>query len=289
MPRKPVSGAVKYLPEPWAHTAEPLFWLGGCGHELRQSHREYFFDARRRGDQPHVVLQFTLSGCGWYERAGRAVRLEPGMAFLDVIPGPFRYGCRPDSREPYELVFISMRGRPAYQWQQRLARSFGHVLHLGPRHPVAEQMLALVRLRERERLEDRYQVSARLYRLTMDLFSALTRSRAATVPFLAAALESIEVRAREPQFNVEELARALNCSREHLARVFRSGLNTTPLERLTRHRLDLVLRELRGARDKLDGVAARCGFSGANYLCRVFRKRFGITPAQARARPWMLG
>lgn len=281
--------AVRFFMGPWTPTSEPLLWLAGCGHEIRRSRSDYFFDSRQRSDVPHVVLQWTLSGTGWYERGGRAALLTRGMAFLDAIPGPFRYGYPPDGREPYELVFVSMRGRAAWRWHKRLVSNFGYVLSLGPGHAVEEQMRALVALREQEALGDRYLVSARLYQLVMTLFSALSQSRAATAPLVAQALQCIERRAPDAGFNVEELARELGCSREHLARAFQSGMRVTPLEYLTEHRLRLVMRELREGRDKLDRVAERCGFSGANYLCRVFRRRHGITPARARSRPWMLG
>ena len=33
----------------------------------------------------------------------------------------------------------------------------------------------------------------------------------------------------------------------------------------------------------LEVVASLCGFSGANYLCRVFKKETGQSPAQWRA------
>ena len=33
----------------------------------------------------------------------------------------------------------------------------------------------------------------------------------------------------------------------------------------------------------LEVVATLCGFSGANYLCRVFKKETGQSPAQWRA------
>lgn len=270
-------------------TSEPLLWLSGCGHEVRGNRREYYFDSRTRGDEPHVVLQWTLAGAGWYERGGREHLLTRGMAFIDAIPGNFRYGYPPEAREPYELVFVSMRGRASWRWHKRLVAHFGHVLSLGPEHEAAGQMLALVRLYAQNRLGDRYLVSARLYQLFMSIFSALNASRVATVPLVSAALERIEARAQDPGFNVADLARELNCSREHLARSFQAGMRVTPLEYLTQHRLKLVVHEMRSGREKLDRVAERCGFSGANYLCRVFRSRYGVTPARARARPWMLG
>ncbi len=43
------------------------------------------------------------------------------------------------------------------------------------------------------------------------------------------------------------------------------------------------LRRLRTLRARLDVVASLCGFSGANYLCRVFKKETGQSPAQWRA------
>ncbi|MCW8133348.1 MAG: AraC family transcriptional regulator [Planctomycetota bacterium] len=292
MARKRRRGPVpagRFFMEPWTPTSEPLLWLAGCGHEIRASRSDYYFDSRQRSDVPHVVLQWTLSGAGWYERAGRAVLLTRGMAFVDVIPGPFRYGYPPGGREPYELAFISMRGPAARRWQRRLTANFGHVLALGPGHPVEAQMRALIGLRAQESLGDRYQISARLYQIVMSLLSALSQSRAATSPLVAQALACIERRARDAAFNVAELARELGCSREHLARSFQAGLRVTPLAYLTEHRLRLVMRELRDGHEKLGRVAERCGFSGANYLCRVFRGRHGISPARARARPWMLG
>ena len=39
----------------------------------------------------------------------------------------------------------------------------------------------------------------------------------------------------------------------------------------------------REARRINEVVASLCGFSGANYLCRVFKKETGQTPAQWRA------
>ena len=32
----------------------------------------------------------------------------------------------------------------------------------------------------------------------------------------------------------------------------------------------------------LEVVATLCGFSGANYLCKVFKKETGMTPAEYR-------
>ena len=61
-------------------------------------------------------------------------------------------------------------------------------------------------------------------------------------------------------YGVEELSERLGVSKSHLA------------QRLLLHR-----------EYTLDVVASLCGFSGANYLCRVFKKETGQSPAQWRA------
>jgi AraC-like DNA-binding protein len=88
-------------------------------------------------------------------------------------------------------------------------------------------------------------------------------------------------------FQIEMLSSQLDCSREHLSRQFRVATGVSPSGYLIQHRLRLAAREIRATGDKLELIARRTGFSCANYLCRAFRQRFGITPAQFRARPQM--
>ena len=48
---------------------------------------------------------------------------------------------------------------------------------------------------------------------------------------------------------------------------------------LTRVRVEAAQRLLLHREYTLDVVASLCGFSGANYLCRVFKKETGQSPA----------
>jgi AraC-like DNA-binding protein len=272
----------------WLRTAEPLLWLGGSGHETRTPADNYFFDSRKRKDPPHLVLQLTLSGTGFYERGRKRVLLRPGMAFFDMIPGNFRYGYPREVTEPYEQVYITITGNVARRWWKRITRSFGYVLDFGPANPIAPLMLGLVRQYKEKTLRDRYLASAQLYQVLMTILSTLNQSRAATSPLVTNAISMIEERGRDPSFNVTVMADELGCSREYLSRQFRSGLGVTPLDYVTQHRVRLAAEEIRSSRGKLDVVAQRCGFAGANYLCRVFRRQYGLTPMEFRKRPWML-
>ena len=58
------------------------------------------------------------------------------------------------------------------------------------------------------------------------------------------------------------------------------------LEHTSSARLGNAVHKVKGAGPFIGsalGLIPQCGFSGANYLCRVFKKETGQTPAQWRA------
>jgi AraC-like DNA-binding protein len=273
-------------PDPFMQSAEPLLWLGGGGEELRRS-TEYYYDCRKRPERPHVVLQLTLAGTGFYLRNGQRQLINANQAFIDRIPDDFEYGYATESETPYRFVFTSMIGPIAEQWMERVHQTFGRVLDFGTDRSIADQLLALSSMRAQEKPIDRYQASAMLYGLFMQIHSVLMRSRLGQSPRVRQATMTIEQHACDVRFDIQQLARLLDCSREHLARQFQMATGVSPSTYLSHCRLRLAARELRTGGEKLDTIAKRCGFSGANYLCRLFRKRWGVSPAQFRDSPGM--
>ncbi len=79
-------------------------------------------------------------------------------------------------------------------------------------------------------------------------------------------------------YGVEELAEELGVSKGHLIRSFSAALGMPPGRYLSLVRMDAAKRLLLQGL-ALDTVAGLCGFSGANYLCRVFKKATGLSPA----------
>jgi len=208
-------------------------------------------------------------------------------AWIDRIPGTFRYGHtalpgRP-AGERYELVYVSFTGPVALRWMRRLHKAFGPVLDFGSDRSVAEMMTAIVaRYETGPARVDRYLASAQLYALLMQTWSVLSRSKLKMEPRVERAIEVIDRRAGDASLTVQTLAESLQCSRAHLTRTFHRATGQTPLEYVTQKRLRLAAWALRRSDDKIDVIARRCGFGSANYLCRVFRQRWKITPAQYR-------
>ena len=101
-------------------------------------------------------------------------------------------------------------------------------------------------------------------------------------PRVEAAIEDIR-RNYAGLYGVEELSERLGVSKSHLVRTFTAAVGVPPGRYLTTVRVEAAMRLLLHREYTLDVIASLCGFSGANYLCRVFKKETGQSPAQWRA------
>jgi AraC-like DNA-binding protein len=101
-------------------------------------------------------------------------------------------------------------------------------------------------------------------------------------PLVAEAIEDIR-RNYAGLYGVEELSERLGVSKSHLVRTFTAAVGVPPGKYLVQVRIEAAMRLLLHREYSLEVIASLCGFSGANYLCRVFKKETGQTPSQWRA------
>jgi transcriptional regulator GlxA family with amidase domain len=71
-------------------------------------------------------------------------------------------------------------------------------------------------------------------------------------------------------------------SKSHLVRTFSAAIGVGPGQYLIAVRVDAAKALLVHRDYSLEVIASLCGFSGANYLCKVFKKHTGLTPDQWR-------
>ena len=124
--------------------------------------------------------------------------------------------------------------------------------------------------------------AATAYRLLCELAHA-DEARSALSPLVAQALLTIR-REYASLYGVDELSRQLGVSKSHLVRAFSAEIGTPPGKYLTHVRIEAAKELLVRGEYSLDIIATLCGFSGANYLCKVFRRETGLSPAAWRGR-----
>jgi transcriptional regulator GlxA family with amidase domain len=84
--------------------------------------------------------------------------------------------------------------------------------------------------------------------------------------------------------SVANLAKRMDLSPRHFARLFRKEVGVTPADWVAQVRVDAARRLLEAGRTAPKEVAFRCGFADADTLRRAFVRSVGVTPAEYQKR-----
>ena len=174
------------------------------------------------------------------------------------------------------LLCVQLTGQAAEQFLAGLSEM--PFLARGETCPAAAELMG--RLAEERDASERVR-SQLAFALLCELSDA-DSAAPALPPLVAAAIEDIR-RNYAGLYGVEELSERLGVSKSHLVRAFTAALGVSPGRYLTNVRIEAAMRLLLHREYTLDVIASLCGFSGANYLCRVFKKTTGQSPTQWRA------
>lgn len=122
--------------------------------------------------------------------------------------------------------------------------------------------------------------------LLLELLAALARdavpATGATIqPWLREADEIIR-ELYASQIALSGVARAVGVAPATLARSYRSAFRLTVGERIRQLRMERAVRDLLESEEPLSSVALRAGFYDQSHFTNLFRRRFGVTPAQYR-------
>lgn len=100
----------------------------------------------------------------------------------------------------------------------------------------------------------------------------------------APVLTLIEDRLDDAALTVAELAEAVHVSEPYLRKLVKQTLDSGVIEFIQRRRLERACHLLIETNLGLKEITARSGFASATLFHRLFRRRFGITPATYRQR-----
>ena len=231
-----------------------------------------------RGGGEYMVHSLVLEGCS------KTVYPDGSADF--VTPGSLSI-----SRRPYTAAFvvgeIPLKRKAFSVFPNRLCRSvliemFGSdelLMNLSEPARVEQYMDdIMVEMRAEQSRE-------KLSGLWFALLHELRRQRREdpVPPKFRRILEYIDHHLADPGLSRESIAFAAGTSVRTLCRLFETHLKTTPAEYVSRQRLERAVRMLPIRTLNLKEIAVRTGFSSSNYLCRVFREKYGFSPGGNRS------
>jgi AraC-like DNA-binding protein len=234
-----------------------------------------------------VAIYLTLRGRAWFTSAEGTHRLRPGDALVCATDQPFARGFDGGLDELVVAVPCSAVlprcgiARPV----KPLITSFGAP---SPPPDTNAYAHALARLAGRATRTGCSPLPDE--RTVLDLAAVLIAGRVAALAAAhrAAAHCYIEEHLTSPGLSADEVAAAAGISGRQLSRVFAAVGTSVPGHILAR-RLQLAYSILAAppptstkAEQTVADVAARCGFTSANYFSHVFRQCFGLRASDLR-------
>lgn len=267
---------------------DPPFILLDLGVE-RRFLESYHFENGGRASYGGYLLQYTLKGCGIYEAGGTEYELHPGSGFFSRMPESSSYylpapGSSKESDENgWEFIFLHFDGpavRPFFETIRRLSGPVFHISVSSPPIALFFQLFDRLALKETLAL---YEGNEFLCRFLTQLLRELETPSAEGSFLVKQAVSYFKAHFSDIS-GIREAAEFCKVSQAHLSRAFHTETGQTPLQYLTRLRIEHGLFLLLNTKDSIESIAVACGFLNGNYFAKVFRRYLGCSPEEYRRR-----
>ncbi|UIO45169.1 AraC family transcriptional regulator [Brevibacillus brevis] len=249
----------------------------------RQTSASYDWDGLNRSDVGTYVFQYTISGSGRLDIGEKSYPLRAGKTFLVEVPSCHRYYFSGES-DHWEFVYITLVGSQATECWEYIQANGGPVLSIPPEAKLVQLLLKIYQEVCEKRVTDLYCSSAKAYEFVMECYRFMKNidNPSKQVPErISEAVCFIQAHYKET-ISLGDIANAAGLSRYYLINLFREYLNTTPLQYITKLRIEKAMDLLTQTNLSVNDIALAIGYANANYFNKVFKKLIGTSPGQFR-------
>ncbi|KKI91974.1 hypothetical protein WQ54_11820 [Bacillus sp. SA1-12] len=260
----------------------PFCQLFAVGYEYVNDYR-YIWDGLKRVDGPLFLFQYTISGYGCVEMNGETFQVGPGHAFMVEIPSNHRYYL-PEKSNSWEFYYILIRPNAIVEQWEELVKQLGRVPKIPEDSSVILFLKNVFSAAGKNHISDGFRASSIVYQFIMELyrFSNAYKKEINTWPAtIKTAVEYMEENYASLQ-SLEDIADAVGLSKYHFTRTFKKTTGYTPIEYVTKIRLEIAVKLLRHTELTIDEIAREIGYSTGSYFIKVFRQWLGFPPGEFR-------
>lgn len=249
----------------------------------RETTQDYDYDGMKRNEFGKYVFQYTFSGEGKIEVSGKEYGLTAGQAFLVQIPSEHRYFL-PQNSEYWEFMYITIYGNEAEKAFDFVTEKLGPVIQFNPESAPIKLLMSIFQEAVSRNITDAFESSAMAYSFVMELYRYALNIGVSTEKWPKQVERAILYAKKyySNQIGLNDLVTASGLSKYHFTRLFHKTTNLTPIQYLTKIRIDKAIELLRMKDYSIDDIARLVGYSNGNYFIKVFHKRIGMSPGQFR-------
>lgn len=249
----------------------------------RQTSTAYNWHGLTRSEmQEVIVFQYTLKGEGAIRIEEHTHQLQTGDAFFVKIPSDHHYYLPVDSEE-WEFVHITLFGEEAIRFFTDIINNAGHILKLDLYAKPILHIFDLLKKVGDNQMNDAYITSSLAYTFLMELQRSILNIESNQM--LPDPIKKATVYIHEnytDQLSLDDIVEVSGLSKYHFTRLFHSTIHSTPIQYLTKVRINKSIELLKNEALTIENIAVQVGFSNGNYFNKVFRSALGMSPGKYR-------
>lgn len=260
---------------------QPLFLID-TGIECRRD-SDYCFDNGNRPSYGGYLLQYTLKGSGCFVKDGRTHILKEGFCFFSKIPENSSYYYDSSIGGDWDFFYLHFDGDAAKHFYDAINGLTGGVFYLSPEKSPVHLYFHLIENYKRKGFLDLYEGGEFLYRFLSGILRELEAPTDNASPVILSATAFMRKNFSTIS-GITDISEYCNITPEYLCRLFKKEKGQSPLQFLTKLRMEHALFLLLNTSDSVEKIAASCGFMNGNYFAKVFRKMMHCSPNEYRKR-----
>lgn len=148
--------------------------------------------------------------------------------------------------------------------------------------PICAQLFNKAVLAYEAAMPSAVEIKAAIYQLLAHIGKESLKVRMERFECISTGIEILE---QNPllEISVEEIASACNVTPCYFRRLFKEYSGKSPLEYRMNQKLNMAKRMLESGDASLSYIAESLNFESASYFCRIFKKKFNLTPGSYRS------
>lgn len=239
--------------------------------------------------QPHIIREdgysypqilYCTKGSGTLSVGGEKTTITPYTAFYLPSGCPHEYYPEEDI---WDIRWVVPSGYAAEDTLRHFGLNSPKIFTLDNITVLEHHFRKMHEAIIADRIFGNYRAAGFLYDFLIE-FYRLTSTAVTGVsanPAVIRAMDYINIHYAE-DITMEQLCEAAEVSKQHLCRLFRTALNSRPMEYIAKRRIQAAKELLSNTSESVEDIAMETGFCTSSYFCKLFKRYEGITPTQFR-------
>lgn len=238
---------------------------------------------RRKGSPQHILI-YCIKGEGWYQLNDRKYAVKPNQVFILPANVAHRYGT--DAANPWTIYWLHFTGFRAHCFLEFLQQNTDSLpITVSPqpeRFQLFEDILSHVEMSYN--MDNIVYANSSLARFLATFNNAVYNPNPINAPNEDPISRTITFMKENliRSLSLEELAAIAGMSASHYSAVFRTKVQSAPINFFTFLKIQEACRLLENTRQRIKEVAYQIGYNDPYHFSRVFASVMGVAPRDFR-------